>query len=102
MTALTRAPAAPADELCLPHHVVVRSFVAETVLMDVNTGRYYKLDPVGGSLLEALQEHGTIGAAAEALAAAGWGSAAEVTAELQTLVDHLRELGLLHRVPRLP
>lgn len=102
MTTLQRSPVVYADEVRLPHHVVVRSFVAETVLMDVNTGRYYKLDPAGGSMLQSLDAHGSIGAAADALSADGWGSAAEVAADLMALVEHLRELGLIHRVPRLP
>jgi len=40
--------------LRLPEHVVHRSFVAETVVLNLQTGRYHGLNPVGGRMLDAL------------------------------------------------
>jgi hypothetical protein len=38
--------------LRLPQHVVHRSFVAETVVLNLQTGKYHGLNPVGGRMLE--------------------------------------------------
>lgn len=38
----------------LPHHVVSRAFPAETVVLNLETGRYHSLNPVGGRFLEVL------------------------------------------------
>lgn len=38
----------------LPQHVVFRTFPAETVVLNLQTGRYHSLNPVGGRMLEAL------------------------------------------------
>ena len=37
-----------------PEHVVFRSFAQETVVLNLDTGTYHGLDPVGGRLLEIL------------------------------------------------
>ena len=38
----------------LPQHVVHRSFVAETVVLNLRTGKYHGLNPTAGRMLEAL------------------------------------------------
>lgn len=38
----------------LPDHVVYRSFVAETVVLNLQTGTYHGLNPMGGRMLETL------------------------------------------------
>jgi hypothetical protein len=90
-----------AGRLCLPHNVVARSFVTETVLLDVNEGRYFRLDRSAGSLLEALLAHGSVCGAAAALAVGGWEDAEVLTADLEALCTELLELGLLRRGERL-
>ena len=38
----------------LPQHVVHRSFVAETVVLNLETGKYHGLNPTAGRMLDAL------------------------------------------------
>ena len=52
----------------LPEHMVFRSFVAETVLLNLQTGQYHGTNAVGGIMLEVLDESPTVRAAAHALA----------------------------------
>lgn len=51
----------------VPQHVVYRSFPAETVVLNLNTGRYHGLNPTGGRMLEALERGPTVRAAAAEL-----------------------------------
>jgi coenzyme PQQ synthesis protein D (PqqD) len=52
----------------VPPHVVYRGFVNETVMLNLETGKYHGLNPTAGRMLERLEEAPTIGAAAELLA----------------------------------
>ena len=52
----------------IPDHVVFRSFVQETVLLNLQTGRYHGVNPTGGRMLEVLQQRGSVAVAAEQLA----------------------------------
>ena len=79
----------------LPANVVSRSFVAETVLLDVDTGRYFKLDRNAGEMLEVLVAAPSLAAAATRLAARGWGDADAVVADLAELCRELDSIGLL-------
>ena len=40
----------------LPQHVVFRPFPAETVVLNLETGKYHSLNPVGGRMLEVLDQ----------------------------------------------
>lgn len=40
----------------LPQHVVYRVFPSETVVLNLQTGRYHGLNPTAGSMLEALEQ----------------------------------------------
>src|SRR4051812_49356196 len=42
----------------VPEHVMLRAFGEETVLLNLKTGKYHGLNPVGGRLLELAEEHG--------------------------------------------
>jgi hypothetical protein len=53
----------------LPQHVVHRSFVAETVVLNLRTGKYHGLNPTAGKMLEALVVAPTVGDAVPVLAA---------------------------------
>lgn len=48
----------------VPEHVVHRAFPAETVLLNLETGRYHGLNPTGGRMLELLEELGAVAEAA--------------------------------------
>ena len=52
----------------VPQHVVYRSFPSETVVLNLQTGKYHGLNPTAGRMLEALAEADSVGAAAEAAA----------------------------------
>jgi Coenzyme PQQ synthesis protein D (PqqD) len=53
----------------LPQHVVHRSFVAETVVLNLRTGKYHGLNPTAGKMLEALDAAPSVGEAVPVLAA---------------------------------
>jgi hypothetical protein len=52
----------------VPQHVVHRSFAAETVVLNLETGRYHGLNPSAGRMLEVLERAGSVGDAAGTLA----------------------------------
>ena len=79
----------------IPPNVVVRAFVEETVLMDVNTSRYFSVDRIGGAMLDVLIERASVVEAARELAAAGWGTTEQMEEELLELCEELEPLGLV-------
>jgi coenzyme PQQ synthesis protein D (PqqD) len=52
----------------LPEHVVHRTFVAETVILNLQTGKYHGLNPMGGHMLDVLGESSDVRSAAERVA----------------------------------
>ncbi len=52
----------------VPDHVAVRRFSSETVLLNLETGRYHGLDSFGSHFLSALERHADIDLAVQALA----------------------------------
>jgi coenzyme PQQ synthesis protein D (PqqD) len=52
----------------LPQHVVHRSFVSETVVLNLRTGKYHGLNPTAGKMLDALEAASTVGDAVPMLA----------------------------------
>jgi hypothetical protein len=52
----------------LPEHVVYRTFVKETVILNLKTARYHGLNPTAGRMLEVLERSPTVGDAATKLA----------------------------------
>jgi hypothetical protein len=56
------------SRLRLPEHVVHRSFVAETVILNLQTGKYHGLNPMGGHMLDVLSDAANVRAAAERVA----------------------------------
>jgi Coenzyme PQQ synthesis protein D (PqqD) len=55
--------------LRIPSHVAVRGFDEETVVLNLDTGRYYSLNPSGGRFLEILGVRGSFREALGALKA---------------------------------
>jgi len=45
-----------AGRVRLPQHVVFRAFPAETVVLNLDTGKYHSLNPSGGRFLEMLEQ----------------------------------------------
>lgn len=79
----------------LASNVVHRSFGAETVLLNLDTGHYHGLRGAGGRMLEALSETGDLEEAARRVAAEFHHPLAEVRADLQELSRELQERSLL-------
>lgn len=52
----------------VPQHVVFRTFPSETVVLNLQTGKYHGLNPTAGRMLEALGEADTVRYAAAAAA----------------------------------
>lgn len=79
----------------VPQHVVYRSFPAETVVLNLQTGRYHGLNPTGGRMLEELERAASVGAAAAALAECYEESQSTIELDLCELCDALQRRGLI-------
>jgi hypothetical protein len=84
-----------ASRVRLPQHVVHRSFVAETVVLNLRTGKYHGLNPTAGKMLEALGEAPTVVAAAPGLASEYGVEGGQIEADLVALCRGLLERGLI-------
>jgi Coenzyme PQQ synthesis protein D (PqqD) len=79
----------------LPEHVVYRTFVRETVVLDLVTGRYHGTDPIGGRILDLLVDGATPGVAAQALAEEYGLPLAEAERNVCRFCTDLHERGLI-------
>ena len=79
----------------LPQHVVHRSFVAETVILNLRTGKYHGLNPTAGRMLEVLVEAPTVGAAVPDLADEYGVEPEQIEEDLLTLCRGLLERDLI-------
>jgi hypothetical protein len=83
--------------ITIPQHVVFRSFVKETVVLNLDTGRYHGLNPVGGRMLEVLREKPLVRDAAAQLAGEYGQPADEIERDLLEFCDELASRGLVER-----
>jgi hypothetical protein len=88
--------------LRLPEHVVHRTFVAETVLLNLQTANYHGLNPIGGVMLEAVNEAPSVRRAAELVAEKYDEDLARVEADLLELCHGLVERGLMETIETPP
>ncbi len=79
----------------LPNHVVFRAFVTETVVLNLTTAEYHRLDHRAGRILEALEGGRTITEAAALLAQDCPGSLAELEGACIDLCAGLARTGLV-------
>ena len=80
----------------VPEHVVFRSFEAETLLLNLETGQYHGLNPTGGRLLELLaQNNGDMETATGLLAEEFDVEPGEIEDDLLTFCADLAERGLI-------
>jgi hypothetical protein len=82
----------------LPQHVVYRSFVAETVVLNLRTGKYHGLNQTAGRMLEALESSASVGAAIPELAREYEVDEAKIESDLVALCRKLLERGLIEIV----
>ena len=85
----------PETRVIVPQHVVYRDFPAQTVVLNLQTGKYHGLNPTAGRMLAALGENGTVAAAARAVASRYGQPQADVERDLCKLCGQLLERGLI-------
>jgi hypothetical protein len=78
-----------------PQHVVHREFPSETVVLNLETGRYHGLNTTGGRMLEELNRATSVAAAAERLATAYEQPVDVVERDVYVFCTGLIERGLL-------
>jgi Coenzyme PQQ synthesis protein D (PqqD) len=79
----------------IPNNVVYRAFVKETVVLNLESGRYHGLNPTAGRMLEVLERSPTAGEAANYLAEEFGREPAEIEGDLCDLCRGLLERGLV-------
>lgn len=87
-----------AARMRLPQHVLHRNFVAETVVLNLRTGKYHGLNPTAGRMLDALAEAPTAGVVVPELAREYGVDPAQVESDLIALCQGLLERGLIEMV----
>jgi hypothetical protein len=79
----------------IPQHVVYRTLVSETVMLNIQTGKYYGLNETAGRMLELLERGNDVDAIAAQLANEFEASDEMVRRDLCTLCSDLAEKGLI-------
>jgi hypothetical protein len=82
----------------LPQHVVHRSFVAETVVLNLETGKYHGLNPTAGRMLDILGSAPTVREAAASVAAEYGQDPASVQADMLAFCRDLLDRKLVEVV----
>jgi Coenzyme PQQ synthesis protein D (PqqD) len=79
----------------VPQHVVYRSFPAETVVLNLQTGKYHGLNATAGGMLEALEQAACVSDAAAAVADSYAQPPATVERDMCELCSALLARGLI-------
>jgi hypothetical protein len=88
-------PSLLASKVKVPQHVVYRSFPTETVVLNLQTGRYHGLNATAGHMLDALTAANSVRDAAAALSATYQQPQTVIEDDLCTLCASLLERGLI-------
>jgi hypothetical protein len=83
------------SNVVVPHHVVHRSFPSETVVLNLQTGKYHGLNPTAGAMLAVLEQAASVREAAELIARAYERPSAEVEQDMRGLCGALLERELI-------
>lgn len=94
-TALTDTAALLASRIKVPQHVVYRGFPSETVVLNLQTGKYHGLNAIAGRMLEELERSSCLVEAASALAAVYEQPQEVLERDLCELCQSLLERGLI-------
>jgi hypothetical protein len=89
------ATSLPTSRILVPQHVVYRSFPTETVVLNLETGKYHGLNATAGSMLEALERSACLRDAATAVAQEYGQPPASVEQDMCELCNVLLERGLI-------
>jgi hypothetical protein len=84
--------------ISVPQHVVYRDFPAETVVLNLQAGRYYGLNPTAGRMLAALDRTELVEDAAKAVAGEFSRPLREVEVDICRLCAQLLDRGLIELV----
>jgi hypothetical protein len=79
----------------LPSHVVHRPFPTETVVLNIDTGKYHGLNLVAGRMLEELTRQETVGDAARLISEEYGQPLEEIEADICELCVDLGKRGLM-------
>ena len=85
----------------IPQHVVFRAFVEETVVLNLESGRYHGLNPTAGRMLELLGELGDVDAVARRIAERPAPRRARGRRPASSFCSSLAERGLIEVEPAL-
>ena len=85
----------------IPNHVVYRSFVQETVVLNLETGRYHGLNRTAGAMLAALDAAGSIRGALQSLAESFPEAGAQLEDDLIKFCEDAQQRGLVE-LPETP
>src|SRR5436309_10800406 len=81
----------------VPQSVVFRSFPTETVVLNLETGKYHGLNPTAGKMLQALTDAASVREAAAAVAAEYEAPAETIEVDICDLCQNLLDRGLIER-----
>ncbi len=87
-----------AIQLCtisVPPEVVFRELARETVLLNVKTGQYHGVDPVGARFFGAMRDAANVAAACDRLAAEFEQPVGRIRADFVAFVGAMEERGLI-------
>lgn len=84
-----------ASKVTVPQHVVYRGFPAETVVLNLQTGKYHGLNATAGQMLEALEEAACVRDAASAVAGSYEQPQAAIEQDMCELCSLLLARGLI-------
>jgi hypothetical protein len=85
----------PESRVSVPGYVVYRELPLQTVVLNLQTGRYHGLDPSYGRMLPALAEGSTVAAAARRVADRFGEPQARIEHDLCELCTRLLERGIV-------
>jgi hypothetical protein len=85
----------PTARASIPSHVVYRAFAAETVILNLETGKYHGLNSTGGRMLELLDRCESVSEALAAFASDYGKQPAEVEQDIRVFCNRLFERGLI-------
>lgn len=81
--------------VAIPEHVVFRVFPSETVVLNLQTGKYHGLNPVAGRMLEELERQPSVAATAKLIADEYGEQLEEVESDVCQLCADLHRRGLV-------
>jgi hypothetical protein len=79
----------------IPTHVVYRAFAAETIILNLETGKYHGLNSTGGRMLELLDRCDSVAEAATMFASDFDKEPVDVEPDIRAFCSRLFERGLI-------